>query len=146
MRFRKLRIAWSVFWGLACVLLIVFWVRSYWCADLLLVSESKGVVSNHGGVRMCAFNLASPTPQWVISFTGNVEIGPSPNYSMLGFSYFESPSSLLDRIRVPHWFLIVLSVVIGTTPWIRYRFSLRTLLIVTTLVAILLGAIVYATK
>src|SRR6476620_2384492 len=29
LRFRKLRIAWSVFCGLACVLLIVLWVRSY---------------------------------------------------------------------------------------------------------------------
>src|SRR3954451_3787256 len=33
LRFRKLRIAWSVFWGLACVLLILFWVRSYWRID-----------------------------------------------------------------------------------------------------------------
>src|SRR6185295_19427494 len=33
MRFRKLRIAWSVFWGAACVLLIVLWVRSYWWFD-----------------------------------------------------------------------------------------------------------------
>src|SRR4051794_19852377 len=33
MRFRKLRIAWSVFWGLACVLLVVLWVRSYWWED-----------------------------------------------------------------------------------------------------------------
>ena len=30
MRFRKLRIAWSVVCGIACVLLIVLWVRSYW--------------------------------------------------------------------------------------------------------------------
>ena len=29
MRFRKLRIAWSVACGIACVLLIVLWVRSY---------------------------------------------------------------------------------------------------------------------
>ena len=29
MRFRKLRIAWSVVCGVACVLLIVLWVRSY---------------------------------------------------------------------------------------------------------------------
>jgi hypothetical protein len=29
MKFRKLRIAWSVFCGLACVLLVVLWVRSY---------------------------------------------------------------------------------------------------------------------
>jgi hypothetical protein len=33
MRFRELRIAWSVFWGVATVLLIVLWVRSYWRAD-----------------------------------------------------------------------------------------------------------------
>src|SRR4051812_44225005 len=30
MRFRKLRFAWSVVSGIACVLLIVLWVRSYW--------------------------------------------------------------------------------------------------------------------
>ena len=30
MRFRKLRIAWLVAWGVACVLLVVLWVRSYW--------------------------------------------------------------------------------------------------------------------
>src|ERR1041385_8383713 len=29
MRFRKLRIAWSVFWGLACILPIVLWSTSY---------------------------------------------------------------------------------------------------------------------
>src|SRR6185369_6057413 len=33
MRFRKLRIAWSVFWGVVAVLLVVLWLRSYWCND-----------------------------------------------------------------------------------------------------------------
>src|SRR3954447_9768164 len=35
LKYRKLRIAWSVFWGLTCVLLVVLWVRSYWCEDVL---------------------------------------------------------------------------------------------------------------
>src|SRR5690349_1139434 len=35
MRFRKLRFAWSVMWGLACVLLIVLWVRSYYHNDVV---------------------------------------------------------------------------------------------------------------
>src|SRR5690242_21864416 len=35
MRFRKLRIAWSVFWGLAAALLITFWARSYWWIDMV---------------------------------------------------------------------------------------------------------------
>src|SRR6476661_7413421 len=33
MKFRKLRIAWSVLCGIACVLLILLWVRSYWWND-----------------------------------------------------------------------------------------------------------------
>jgi hypothetical protein len=33
MRFRKLRIAWSVSCIVACVLLIAFWMRSYWRSD-----------------------------------------------------------------------------------------------------------------
>jgi hypothetical protein len=41
MRFRKLRIAWSVGCALACVLLITLWVRSYWRADSLVLSISK---------------------------------------------------------------------------------------------------------
>jgi hypothetical protein len=41
MRLRKLRIAWSVGWGLACVLLIVLWVRSYSWEDALVYSNAK---------------------------------------------------------------------------------------------------------
>ena len=143
MRFRKLRIAWSVFWGLAAVLLIVLWVRSYWCADLLIVSQMQGVVSTHGAVRVCGFNLDSPTPQWMISFPETLEGATSADYSIFGFSYSQSPSSLLERIRVPYWFFVFLSVVAGTTPWLRFRFTLRTLLIAMTLVAVVLGLIVW---
>src|SRR3954454_7670294 len=35
MQFRKLRLAWSVACGVACVLLILLWVRSYWWEDTL---------------------------------------------------------------------------------------------------------------
>src|SRR6266480_4470373 len=34
---RKLRVAWSVFCGIACVLLIALWVRSYSRADSLVI-------------------------------------------------------------------------------------------------------------
>ena len=36
MRYRKLRIAWSVAWGLLAVILIALWVRSYWWMDVRL--------------------------------------------------------------------------------------------------------------
>jgi hypothetical protein len=48
MKYRKLRIAWSVGWGLACVLLIVLWVRSYWRVDAAYVAHSHCVVATLG--------------------------------------------------------------------------------------------------
>src|ERR1700754_4951271 len=35
--FRKVRIAWSVLWGVAAVLLVALWVRSYWVQDRVFV-------------------------------------------------------------------------------------------------------------
>jgi hypothetical protein len=49
-------------------------------------------------------------------------------------------------LMFPHWFLVLLSAAFATAPWIRWRFSLRTLLIATTLVAVVLGLIVWAAR
>ena len=54
-----------------------------------------------------------------------------------------------SRIMVPHWFLILLSALLAYVPWLRFwstRFSLRTLLIVTTLIAVGLGLIAWAAR
>jgi hypothetical protein len=56
---------------------------------------------------------------------------------------------LPNGLYVPHWFLVLLATTFATLPWIRYfewRFSLRTLLIATTLVAVVLGLIVWAVR
>ena len=37
MKFKKLRIVWSVICGLACILLMGLWIRSYWWADDLII-------------------------------------------------------------------------------------------------------------
>jgi hypothetical protein len=50
MRFRKLRLAWSVGWGLACVLLIVLWVRTYYRMDIL--HQYKRLTSAKGNVYL----------------------------------------------------------------------------------------------
>lgn len=36
MNYRKLRIAWSILWGVFAVFLIAIWLRSYWRADSIL--------------------------------------------------------------------------------------------------------------
>jgi hypothetical protein len=83
MKFRKLRIAWSVACGILCLLLIVLWVRSYWSSDLYL-----------------------------------------------------------------YWFAIFMIAALAAVPWFEWspRFSIRTLLFGTTLVAVMMWIAVYAAR
>src|SRR4051795_6039764 len=60
MRFRKLRIAWSVVWCLACVLLIALWVRSYRRADSLGISRVHVLTSIRGGIYVGGQISVSP--------------------------------------------------------------------------------------
>jgi hypothetical protein len=47
------------------------------------------------------------------------------------------------RVIVPHWFALVAAGSLSAAPWFRLRFSLRTLLIATTLIAVVLGLFVW---
>jgi hypothetical protein len=142
MRFRKLRIAWSVTCGIACVLLVVLWIRSYWRFDVIERASSKSyseLRSNSGTVYI---SYSSPPllppplgrdPAWMLTlYPASPQLHP--------ILAAESP------IRFPYLCPVLLFGFIATAPWIRHfpwRFSLRTLLIVTTLVAVVLGMAVY---
>jgi hypothetical protein len=157
MRYRKLRIAWSVGCGIACVLLIVLWVRSYlnyedamWrsATDSLCVHSGLGhvlVVEQPGNKPQYAF----PMWKWTVGSQPitdpvNLERDIMNYHKTLGFGWGEiAPQRFL---MAPHWSLILLSSVMSGLPWLRsfaWRFSLRTLLIATTLVAVVLGLIVW---
>ena len=58
-RFRKLRIAWSVGWGVVAVLLVVLWVRSYWRVDGIYIAHSHSAVSIRGDLYIDA-GVAGP--------------------------------------------------------------------------------------
>ena len=62
MRFRKLRIAWSVACGLACVLLIVLWARSYWWCDNCYIASRINLSSCYGLIK---FDAALPPETFV---------------------------------------------------------------------------------
>src|SRR5262245_35046945 len=50
---RGLRIAWSVWWGTLCVLMIALWIRSFWCWDdavLRLSSVAVHPISAEGRI------------------------------------------------------------------------------------------------
>jgi hypothetical protein len=67
MRYRKLRIAWSVGWGVVCLALIVLWVRSYYVPSRLLrantsQTEATGIQSSSGKIVAGKFKLPGAVP------------------------------------------------------------------------------------
>src|SRR4051812_4306798 len=156
MRFRKLRIAWSVGWVVTASLLIVLWVRSlnymnrvtwhYWMPNAVQLGTVPGQVH----ITTFVDRPIIPYPQnnpgykvWTDSFE-NIRL-----YGGKMYWWFEAslkPTGV--RLVIPDWFLIVLSATLATAPWIHCskRFSLRTLLIATTLVAVVLGLAGYALR
>jgi hypothetical protein len=145
---RRVRIAWSMVFGVLCVLLVLLWVRTKYAIDAVdgPRSNSAGfcVMSRHGGIGLL---LNDGNPAWsyrnypadsIVRSEIEMQIGYK---TALGFvQYAKSPGAF--RIRVPYWPLVSLSVVFAAIPWLRWRYSLRTLLIATTLVAIVLGLVV----
>jgi len=148
MSFRKLRIAWSVAWGIVALLLCVLWARSYWWVDQIIVRETKaflvGVASLPGAFGIGIGENTRPDP--ISSSMATVdwlEVGGYPSRIWGMFALQE-----LGFIS-PYWFLILVAVVGTIAPWRRelpWRFSLRTLLIATTLVAVVLGTIIYVVR
>jgi hypothetical protein len=162
MRFRKLRIAWSVGCGIATMLLIVLWVRSYWRHDSAEVHHGNMIMeqrtlgqyflfaSNRG--RCACLNVTSGVFPWWISRStsrlprvGEIELFPFNCRETHGYKGFDAywNSTIEYGAFAPHWFLVLISATFAAFPWLRWHFSLRTLLIATTLVAVLLGLVVW---
>jgi hypothetical protein len=151
MRFRKLRIVFSALCGIACVLLIVLWVRSYWYWDQVYCQYSGlrygvGIMSIRGGTYITLRDYdSSPSSRRGVRLDNGVAIRNShgnhvSNWWLYLFDY--------DKAYVPYWIVNLLIGALAAAPWIRWsrRFSLRTLLIATTLVAVVLGLAVYAAR
>jgi len=122
MRFRKLRIAWSAQCGIVYVLLLMLWVRTYWHPDFIpkrLVSKPAWQVRSYGGsIDLIRWNTPS-----------NV-------------TWTRTPSI---KVTIPHTALALTIAFAAIAPWVNWskRFSLRTLLIATTVMAAVLGFTLY---
>jgi len=140
---RKLRIAVSVFFGLLAVALCVLWVRSYHFADVLC--RHLLVSSEQGEINVSWNDDGTATGQWMYSRIvvpwnpSNKSYLPQPS-PPFGWSYNQHHASA----RFPHWSAMLAAAGFAAVPWFRPRFSLRTVLIVTTLVAMVLGLVVWA--
>ena len=156
MRFRKLRIAWTVFWGLLAVLLIGLWVRSFYFGDVILWSVTKWnglqFTSTQGGltVQHCSLDGAGHHGGMVFAnwlwYTSPVGGFGGDMQTILGFNLRHLPY----YVAFPYWVPVAMCMGLAATPFLigkpRLHFSLRTLLIATTLVAAVLGLICYASR
>jgi hypothetical protein len=144
---RYLRIAFSAACGIACVLLCVLWVRSYWWS---YEGQAFGCwfASTRGVIAGCMINIPAPTPSAGTSMMSvtidTVEFTPVPG--IMGFSGRYAPPNW--SFQIPYWCPVLLGVLFAVAPWIGWsnRFTLRTLLLAITAVAVVLGLIVYAVR
>src|SRR5262245_58555611 len=157
MRFRKLRIAWSLAWGLLAVLLCVLWVRSYWWNEALQLAAFRHVliVESVAGQMTFDAHRILDLSDWLASDRWQREVhawhynSQRRRFSddVYHFNQERGVSIVLTPdfdwsaqvISLPIWLFVVLASISAVSPWLRhipYRFSLRTLLIATTLVAV----------
>jgi hypothetical protein len=153
MKHRKLRIAWSVAWGIAAVLLVALWVRSSRMVDLIVIPLPNvrwaGIDSVPGALGAGIDNGNNGGYSWAVFDVESYRIDLDPEGRFNGvWGRFEcsfGQTWFEPWVILPYWFLIVAAVATSAAPWIRHfkRFSLRTLLITTTLLAVALGTILY---
>jgi hypothetical protein len=141
MRFRKLRIAWSVLCGGACLLLIALWVRSYSRHTISLIRVTpthRYYLHSRGGT------VAFERERRVFISLELQLLHEDSDFDYLiinaGLKIFRGKSEWdASAVSVSYWLLVAAAVCAGTLPWLPWRFSLRTLLVATTLVAAMLG-------
>ena len=139
---RVLRITWTVAWGVVALLLVALWVRSYRSTDIVVgqcFTISTDITINRGSVTLLNNRLAGPS-----LFVWRIRTLPPQPLPTGGLHWQTFPS--LHLVQVPIPILLALVATASTLSWIRWshRFSLRTLLLALTAVAVLLGLVVWA--
>jgi hypothetical protein len=159
---RKLRIVFSAMCGITCLLLVVLWVRRYWWWDTVgwgITAKQGFIVRSVKGAAVLEYLDFSGTEIDAVLFQWRVESTPLPDSNQYPFGGVENTfAGFLIWLRrwgenpfllcVPYWFLVPLTAGLAVALWGKWalRFSLKTLLIATTLLAVVLGSISYAVK
>ena len=111
----RLRIATTVLCLIACGLLIKLWISSY-----------------HSSHWMRAVGERLTILSWKGVFTVN------PGSTTVG-----TATQQVEFFHLPHWSMVLLFATLAALPWVRWssRYSIRALLAITALIALLLMAI-----
>jgi hypothetical protein len=161
MKRRSLRIAWSVAWGLVAVLLVALWVRSYWKLDGISGDRGSEFIYFDVFMGRAYYSRSSQEaslparPQIPWHFFDNpivdTDLTPRVSDSTGSHHFMGSGWNVFANgweISLALWWPVLISGVLATAAWTRqkWQFSLRTFLIAMTLVAAVLGLIVWLTS
>lgn len=145
---KYLRLTWTGFFAVVTVLLCVLWLRSYWWVEQASLPIGQSRCLYFGSVPG-AFMFGVTSEPWPETYSSE----PADAWLADALDDEDTPWSSARKFRLmggavmlPYWFGSSSAPLIALAPWTRLRFSLRTLLIATTLVAVLLGIFVYAMK
>jgi hypothetical protein len=151
----RLRIAWSVFFAVLTVALCVLWVRSDYQGTILSLETPDG---NHFGIASIAGHVLLGRPHAEHQSNSRVEVRSLPINSwsldspltsqqvrnLSGMELGRKERGLL--LSIPHWALLLVCAECAILIWLPVRFSLRTMVILITLVAMVLGLVVWSVR
>ena len=134
MRYRRLRIGLSACGSIAAVLLIALWVRSYWRWDS--VSCNTIGAGSGQGIIVLAFDSRGREGWWWTSsyYENDIKESARP-LSTRAFEWKAEPGAF--AVFFAHWLLLVPLTLLTVAPWMSWRFSVRTLLALVTIAALL---------
>jgi hypothetical protein len=134
-----IKIAFSVFFAAMCLLVVGWWVRSYWWRDRFEgKSLHAGLINAWSLEGQLTILYAGKPGHWRVTTTAHPQLH-TPLKALFAFGLFSNDAGV--TVYVPHWSLAVVMCAIAAMPWISWKFSLRTLLILTTVIAMVLGLI-----
>jgi hypothetical protein len=143
---RLLNIA-SIVCLVACVALMGMWVRSYSWSDRLWGRFTEAQVfsigSQSGRLRWASMSLKDRTWSWTI---GSRPIESVRETEFWQFNEYHSGKNWF--LVLPHWFAILVSGSLAMALRLRWpwRFTLRSLFIATTFLAVVLGMIAWVDR
>src|SRR3954471_22522324 len=124
MSFRKLRIAWSVGCGIACVLLVALWVLSYWwygaIGGPILGNHGFAVKYWRGQLLVNSYDLSDwlpPISRWRLIIAPVEREAARADYNWIRHRGLYLSDGFL---YLPCWFLVLLTGVLIAAPWLRW--------------------------
>jgi hypothetical protein len=144
-----LQIGFSASCGIVCLLMIACWVRSYtWADGFFLRLVPSGHVQVHAGDgRMCIWLERQPIDRWFSSSSRLIteKLPPPDDENRIPWLDIYAWPNLI-RIYTTHWLLTVVAGSLAVIPWCPRKFTLRGLFVVMTVIAAVVGVIVWVDK